>query len=184
MTVDELTAEARKLLAQAGATDLTDRIDIRYNRRMRTRAGACTYRRIRRDHVPSRFVVELNPRLLLDRHPEGLVPTLAHELAHAVVRARHGGSARAHGPEWRATMQRMGHDDRRCHDFDVAGLARPSRGESRWICRACAKTVTLGPIQTRRERRRRGSYTCLCGGGLLPYPEPWPEPCPEPPARG
>lgn len=172
MTIDELTTEARRLLALAAADDLSSRIEIRYNRRMRTRAGACTYRRIRHDHVPSRFVVELNPRLLLERHPEALVPTLAHELAHAVVRARYGGGARAHGAEWRETMDRMGHDDRRCHDFDVDGLARPRSGESHWTCRKCGKAVTLGPIQTRRERRRRGSYTCVCGGGLAPLTDP------------
>ena len=168
--IEAVKQEARKLLARAEADDLEERIRIRFNARMRTRAGACSYRRIRRDHVPARFFIDLNPNLLLKRHPAALVPTLAHELAHAVVRARHGGRVRDHGAEWKSIMRRMGHAPERCHDMDVVGLERKSRPGSRWVCLRCNKVVDLGPVQTRRELRRRGTYTCLCGGDLRPKP--------------
>jgi predicted SprT family Zn-dependent metalloprotease len=167
----DLALEARKLLARAHAEALAGRIEIRFNPRMRTRAGACTYRRIRRDHAPGHFLVELNPHLVRDRHPEALWPTLAHELAHVVVRVRHGGHVPVHGTEWQQVMQRMGFPPERCHRMDVQGLTRARKPGSRWTCRRCRKIVTLGPIQTRRERRRRGSYVCLCGGALDPLVE-------------
>jgi len=170
MKVADLQRTVTDLLRRAEAEDLEARVELRFNARMRTRAGACTYRRIRHDHAPRRFLIELNPHLLLDRHPEALLPTLAHELAHVVVRVRHGGRARAHGGEWEAVIRRMGYSPERCHRMDVQGLERRRGGESRWRCRRCGKSVTLGPIQTRREHRRRGTYVCLCGGGLLREP--------------
>lgn len=168
MTVDQTTLDrtTRDLLDRVDATDLGRRIRVRFNPRMRTRAGTCAYRRIRADHVPREFEIDLNPRLLLERHPEALLPTLAHELAHAVVRARHGGRAAPHGTEWKETMAQLGYPPERCHRMNVDGLARTRGDESRWRCRACGKPVTLGPVQTRRERRRRGTYVCLCGGAL------------------
>lgn len=164
-TVD-LAPDIDRFLAAVDATDLRKKIHVRFNRRMRTRAGCCIYARIRHDHVPREFRVELNPNLLIDRNPEQLLPTLAHELAHAVVRARFGGRAAPHGKEWRATIQAMGYPPERCHDLDVTGLERRRGGDSRWLCRECGKDVTLGPVQTQRERRRRGTYVCLCGGRL------------------
>jgi len=171
MNIQDLKREALRLLARVKADDLAERVVLEYNPRMRTRAGACTYRRIRHDHAPRQFLIELNPTLLLERHPEALLPTLAHELAHAVVRVRHGGRVRVHGEEWKAVMRRMGHSPDRCHDLNVDGLQRRRDGESRWVCRRCRQVVNLGPIQTRREQRRRGTYTCLCGGGLAPKPD-------------
>jgi len=166
MNLETIRTEARKLLGLVQAEELHDRIEILFNPRMRTRAGACTYRRIRRDHVPGKFQIELNPTLLLHRHPEALLPTLAHELAHVVVRARFGGNARNHGKEWTSMLKRMGHTPERCHNMNVEGLKRKTRPSTRWICLACNKIVTLGPVQSMRENRRGGSYVCLCGGRL------------------
>lgn len=168
--MEAVKEKVRELLARVEANGLRERIEIRFNVRMRTRAGVCSYRRIRRDHVPARFFIELNPTLLLKRQPGALIPTLAHELSHAVVRARHGGRADDHGAEWKSIMRRMGHVPERCHDLDVEGLERKSRPGSRWVCLRCNKIVDLGPVQTRRELRRHGTYTCLCGGDLRPKP--------------
>ncbi len=104
MDAERLARETHQLLARVEAADLASRIQVRFNPRMRTRAGACSYNRIRHDHVPGRFAIDLNPTLLLDRHPEALLPTLAHEIAHAVVRAQHGGRASTHGPAWKTVM--------------------------------------------------------------------------------
>jgi len=123
--VAELLAYGRALLAE-WKSELS--FGVRYNRRMRTRAGAAWLRERR---------IDLNPRLLA-RHPEQVHETFAHELAHLVVFVRFGRDVRPHGCEWQQLMLDAGFEPSRCHRMDVTGLGRKKR--KYWflyLCRHC-----------------------------------------------
>jgi predicted SprT family Zn-dependent metalloprotease len=118
---EELLQYAEDLLLRWQAHDLLDRIEIRWNRRMRTRAGVA--------YLISRRI-ELNPRLLA-QNPEMVHQCFAHELAHIVIYARFGQKARAHGKEWRALMREIDLEPLVVHQMDVSQFRRPKRSSSK-----------------------------------------------------
>lgn len=93
------------------------RVRVGYNSRLRTTLGRALLDEAR---------VELNPRLLRD-HPDELVPTLAHELAHLAVHVRFGRRAGAHGREFRTLMRALNLNARATHDLPVGHLRRRRR---------------------------------------------------------
>jgi len=120
---EELLLYAEDLLLRWQAHELLDQIEMRWNRRMRTRAGVA--------YLVSRRI-ELNPRLLA-QNPEMVHECLAHELAHIVVYARHEKKARAHGKEWRALMRAVGFEPETVHYMDVSEFRRRApRRRRRW----------------------------------------------------
>jgi len=126
--------------------NLAARARIGYSARLRTSLG----RAILEDGR-----VELNTRLLL-QHPDQLVPTLAHELAHLVVFWRYGRVA-PHGIQFRALMRVIGLSAEATHDLPVGGLKRRRR---RFLylhrCTNCGQTFTA-------RRIYRGYYCTDCG---------------------
>ena len=104
---------ARRCGALWDEDDLPSRVRIGYNPRLRTTLG--------RARLEDR-VVELNPRLLSE-HPDELVPTLVHELAHVVVYMRFGRVA-PHGAHFRVLMSAAGLSAKATHDLPVAHLRR------------------------------------------------------------
>lgn len=123
----ELTAYGRELLALWGRPGLA--YTLRYNRRMRTRAGAA---------FPLRHHIDLNPRLLAGE-PAACREVFAHELAHLVVHADHGLGVRPHGPEWRALMRAAGFEPRARHGFDVR-RSRRRRWLYLFLCARCPES--------------------------------------------
>jgi predicted SprT family Zn-dependent metalloprotease len=95
------------------APDLARRVRIIYNPRMRTTIGQARL---------NEGVVELNTRLLIE-HPEELIETLIHELAHVVVYWRYG-QVRPHGREFLTLMRAVDLSGKATHELDVAHLRR------------------------------------------------------------
>lgn len=113
---DQLYAIAQRCACCWGINKLPARIRITYNPRLRTTAG----RAILDDRR-----VELNTRLL-SKHPEHLVPTLVHELAHVVAYMRNGKSA-PHGRGFRELMHAAGLSPQATHSLPTGHLRRRRR---------------------------------------------------------
>ncbi len=98
-----------------GLPDFADRVSIGYNPRLRTTLGRAMLEENR---------VELNVHLLR-AHPEELLATLVHELAHLAVRMLYGNAA-AHGLEFKTLMAAAGVSAATTHklDTDSLGLRR------------------------------------------------------------
>jgi SprT protein len=106
-------------------------------------------------------------RVLLARHEtQFLAETVPHEVAHYLAYLRFGHGVRPHGPEWQQIMQGLGADPRRCHDFDVTGLATRRIRRHRYHCRCGEHELS----SIRHHRVLRGaSYICRrCGQPLRP----------------
>ncbi len=108
---------ASRVLTAWEMPDLLSRVRIGYNGRLRTTLG----RALLDEHR-----VELNPHLLRN-HPEELIPTLAHELAHLAVHLRYGRSAPSHGLEFRTLMRALNLSGRATHDLPVGHLRQKRR---------------------------------------------------------
>jgi alpha-beta hydrolase superfamily lysophospholipase len=108
-----------------GVTDLRARVRITFSRRLTRSFGRCT---------PRTGSIRLNPALLR-AGPGVLREVVCHEAAHAAAWVLHGGTARAHGREWKELMRRAGYEPRaRWKDakasavFALAALALTSFG--------------------------------------------------------
>lgn len=138
---------AARCLSAWGAEHLTPRLRIIYNPRLTTTLGRACFTDLR---------VELNPRLL-NEHPDELIPTLGHELAHLVVYDRHGKSAPPHGREFRLLLRRLQLPDNARHHLPVAHLRRT---RSRYLylhrCSVCGRSFLARSV-------RRQYYCVACG---------------------
>jgi SprT protein len=109
-------------------------------------------------------MIRYNPALLARHEAEFLAQTVPHEVAHYLAYLRFGRGIRPHGPEWQQIMQALGADPRRCHDFDVSGLATRRIRRHLYHCRCGEHRLT----SIRHHRILRGaSYVCRnCGQAL------------------
>ena len=110
-TIEELRDLARRLLCEAGASPLADRMVLRWNTRLRNTAGMA---------FPGRALITLNPRLA-DFGPGEIDRTLRHELAHLLAQDRVGRRRiDPHGKEWKAACRDLGlPDEKRTHDLPL-----------------------------------------------------------------
>lgn len=149
MEIDEARDLAEELMRVHGLTGWRLVFD-----RARTRAGVCRFDR--REIGLSRVLTQL--------HPEDLVRgTVLHEIAHALVGARHG-----HDAIWRAKARSIGGDGQRCLSADAPRPAapwvgtcarghevlrhrRPARPSS---CSRCSPTFHVGHLLAWRLRGR------------------------------
>jgi SprT-like protein len=141
-----LAAIADRLGSCWAMPDLSGRVRVGYNGRLRTTLGRA---------VLAEHRVELNPRLLRE-HPGQLLPTLAHELAHVAVHLRHGEAA-PHGVQWRVLMVSAGFLPTVCHNLPVEPLRRRRR-RFRYLhrCSDCGYHFVA-------RRVRRDVYCIACG---------------------
>ena len=141
----------RVLLAIAGRCaeawempHLADKVRIAYNPRLRTTLGRA---------VLDQNLVELNTRLLAE-HPDQLVETLVHELAHVAVYIRYG-SVPPHGRHFRTMVRSVGMSPGATHNLPVAHLQR-----KRYLylhrCSDCGYSFIARSV-------RRNVYCLACG---------------------
>ena len=140
----DLQERARALLQQLGADTLAARVQVRWNRRMRSTAGTAFARTA---------LVTLNPRLR-EFGAEEIDRTLKHELAHLLAHDRAGRRRIApHGREWRQACLDLGlKDETRCHTLPLP--QRRVEKRHHYQCPACDLVV-------RRARPMRRKSACL-----------------------
>ncbi len=126
--------------------ELPDQVKIAWNPRLRTTLGQAKLLENR---------VELNTRLLRE-HPDHLVPTLVHELAHAAVHLRYG-PVSPHGRHFRTLMIAAGFSPKSTHDLPVKHLLR-KRNRYLYLhrCSDCGYSFVSRSV-------RRNCYCLACG---------------------
>ncbi|MES2571616.1 MAG: SprT-like domain-containing protein [Verrucomicrobiota bacterium] len=144
LSIDELLKEASALLLKVGCPELADRLQVRWNPRMRSTAGMA---------FAAKALITLNPKLVAFGHEE-VDRTLRHELAHLLAHHRYGRRRiAAHGPEWQAACIDLGLvDEKRCHNLPL-----PRRKMTRrhlYRCPGCG-------IEVPRVRPLRRKSACL-----------------------
>lgn len=133
MELDEARRLGLALLEEHGLRDWSLTFD-----RAKRRAGACRY--------ATRQISLSAPLTVL--HPVGEVTdTILHEIAHALVGARHG-----HDAVWRATALRIGCTGQRCTSVDAPTI------EGAWV-----GTCPSGHRLTRHRRPARPMACGRCG---------------------
>ena len=143
---DALTQTCKEMLVPLGMQALADRVEVYWNRRLRTTAGLADSRVSR---------ISLNPRL--ERfQPEEPMQTLKHELAHLIAHERAGDrKIRPHGPEWQKACRELGiGGEERCHDLPFEG-ARMKRNYA-YQCIHCLAVIT----RVRKLKASSACYSC------------------------
>lgn len=109
-----------------------------------SRLGHCRYGP--RQIGISRFLFDSNNRAQIVR-------TLAHEMAHAMVRIHHGAGPRPHGHEWKSFARMLGHPGTRIDGTDSesvhSALIRVGN-RTPGFCSRCGGTTSFGPRQVKR----------------------------------
>ena len=142
----ELRTQCVEILHVLGLEQLADRVQVIWNKRMRTTAGRAFW--------PD-AIIELNPKLE-EIAPEEVQRTLLHELAHLVAYARAGRHRiSAHGVEWQQACADVGiPGERATHSLPLPG--RKMQKKWRYSCPACGE----GFDRVRKIKRYAGCYSC------------------------
>jgi len=143
---DRLTEQCSELLKNLGLDDLSKKVRVVWNRRMRTTAGRAFWPAGR---------IELNPRLL-DLEGDEVQGTLLHELAHLLAYARSGQRRiKPHGVEWQLACVHLGiPNERVTHSSPLQG--RKMRRRWRYTCPSCGE----GFDRVRKMKRYAACYHC------------------------
>jgi SprT protein len=171
---DRVRERTGKLLADAAAwlRIPLPRVSVRFDLRGRSAGQA-------RLGSPGPALIRYNPALLRANPDDFLASTVPHEVAHLIAFARHGIRIRPHGVEWETIMRHMGAEPRRCHAYDVSGLAIRRLRELDYHCNCRGHRLT----SIRHHRVLAGqTYLCRqCGSPLKPGLHPGdPEPTQAP----
>ncbi|MDP6667965.1 MAG: SprT-like domain-containing protein [Dehalococcoidia bacterium] len=125
---------------------------VRVSGRMRRTLGSYT---------PSKKQIAISSRLLAMGDETDIRQVVLHEVAHAIVHARWGDDAGAHGREFRAVCSEL--DVRPRRHVDVTTEKWQSRVRYLSKCGHCKVIIV--------RKRRVRSVRCLCG--LKVYPKSW-----------
>jgi SprT protein len=162
---DRVRERTGKLLADAAAwlRIPPPRAAVRFDLRGRSAGQA-------RLGSPGPALIRYNPALLRANPDDFLASTVPHEVAHLIAFARHGTRIRPHGAEWVAIMRHMGAEPKRCHAYDVSGLAIRRLRELDYHCNCRDHRLT----SIRHHRVLAGqTYVCRqCGSPLQPGRHP------------
>lgn len=125
---------------------------VRISGRMRRTLGS---------YMPARRRIAISSRLLAMGDESDLRQVVLHEVAHAIVHARFGEKASAHGREFRAV----------CHELGVKARRYVDVTTEKWRSRVrfLSKCGHCKVIIVRKKRMR--SVRCTCG--LKVYPKSW-----------
>ena len=125
---------------------------VRVSGRMRRTLGS---------YMPSRKQIAISSRLLAMGDENDVRQVVLHEVAHAIVHARWGEKASAHGREFRSVCNEIGAKPRRYVDVTT--------GEWQSQVRYLSKCGHCKVLIVRKKRMR--SVRCVCG--LKLYPKSW-----------
>ena len=140
---EEWTRWCADAVQKLGMPQLVGRVEVYWNRRLKTTAGLADCRAWR---------IELNP-LLPEFSPAEPEHTVKHELAHLVAQARAGRERIAtHGAQWRQACVELGiPGERACHGLPLSRNSQKKRWE--YHCVSCGEVY---------ERVRRMRYVAAC----------------------
>ena len=153
--VEKPTASKVDLLIRAtlaGCQPYLELPSVRVAGRMRRTLGSYT---------PSQKQIAISSRLLAMGDEADIRQVVLHEVAHAIVHARHGKNTSAHGREFRAVCDEMGIKPRR--HVDVSTERWQSRVRFLSKCGHCKGIIV--------RKRRVRSVRCGCGEKV--YPKSW-----------
>ncbi len=142
----ELTSICVRLSLMLGLEELSARVEVEWNPRMRSTAGRATW---------PKALIELNTRLP-DISQDEVRRTLLHELAHLVAYERAGhGNLQAHGPEWQRACRELGiPGERATHRLNLP--SRSFKRKWKYVCRSCGTSIE----RVRRFKARVACYEC------------------------
>jgi len=146
MIDQELSDQCVDLLKNLHLDSVAEKIQVRWNARMRSTAGRAFW--------PS-AKIEMNPKLR-EIAPEEVQGTLLHELAHIVAYARAGRRRiKAHGAEWQQACADLGiPGERVTHSLPLLG--RTMKRQWRYTCPVCGESFD----RVRKMKRRAACYAC------------------------
>lgn len=146
LALERVLAEALELFSQHVSPDLLSKVQVVWNRRMRSAAGRAFWPDAR---------VELNPRLIGISFDE-VRRTLLHELAHLLAYARAGRRRiLPHGPEWQLACADLGiAGEKVTHSLPLAS----TRQAKKWSygCSHCGEVF----LRVRRMQKVAACYHC------------------------
>ena len=84
---------------------------------------------------PGKNHIRLNGQLLNENTEHFIEQMVAHEWAHLAASNLHGRNIRAHGPEWKSLMTKLGLDPARCHIYKTqkAREVKPKSAKRSWL---------------------------------------------------
>jgi len=154
-SIGKPTAEAVDLLIQSTFDKHEPGLSlppVRVSGRMRRTLGS---------YMPSRKQIAISSRLLAMGDENDVRQVVLHEVAHAIVHARWGEKASAHGREFRSVCNEIGAKPRRYVDVTTEKWQSQTRFLSK--CGHCKVLIV--------RKKRMRSVRCVCG--LKLYPKSW-----------
>ena len=154
-SIGKPTAEAVDLLIQSTFDKYEPGLSlppVRVSGRMRRTLGS---------YMPSRKQIAISSRLLAMGDENDVRQVVLHEVAHAIVHARWGEKASAHGREFRSVCNEIGAKPRRYVDVTTEKWQSQTRFLSK--CGHCKVLIV--------RKKRMRSVRCVCGVKL--YPKSW-----------
>ena len=123
--------------------------------------GSITFKDMGRTAGRARYITNelfFSPTLYKENVETFLNRTTPHEVAHLVCHAL-SPYAKAHGPEWRSVMAKLGVQDiGRCHSYDTASV-RKSRDKFVYACGCSAENHLIGAA-VHKKIQFGASYSC------------------------
>lgn len=192
----QVTAEVKKkihdkLTACIALAEVAYKTTIPLPRVIYTKRGSTSGEAILQD-----WTINLNPALLMRNVETFLETTVPHEFAHLIVhqlwpqahlrtRGENGKWTKRdfHGSYWQSVMHALGANPKRCHSYDVTGVAN-RRPRYQYKCAHCGASLSVSIVKHNRLKENPRAYRHgRCGSlGRLIFDDPNP-PSPATPTR-
>ncbi len=127
-----------------------EKTEVQLSRRLRTSLGRAYLKENR---------IELNLRLLT-RHPEELLPTLAHEYAHLVAPLIFGELGVGHQAGWKKVMQLFGASATRTHSLSINDLRYVHTVVAFASCGCPGYKHEIKSRRLKKMKKQRQKYSC------------------------
>lgn len=111
--------------------------------------------------------VRFNNHFLEKYKEEFINITVPHEIAHIGACVVYGYNIRAHGPEWKRMMLRLGCDPNRCHTYVADVTSNRTSIKHLYTCNKCGESIPVGD-KIHKNIINGLNYTHIkCGGQVL-----------------
>lgn len=161
---DAIFAKLKSLLDVANrhyGTDIKLPTTIKFTKRGTT-AGTHTFRFDRFDSMNTYdHQLNFNMHIANENWDTFIERTPGHELAHFISVTLYGSdNGKGHGRRWKEVMSVIGHDDKRCHNYDLSNVAVKRKKRFEYQCGCPGKVVNLTSVRHNRIVRGQRTYSC------------------------